>query len=35
VAPKSKIARNFDRLAGTLMPGEQKQAKKSWRLFGS
>lgn len=35
VAPKSKIARNFDRLAGTLMPGEQKPVRKGWRLFGS
>ncbi|MGD9364240.1 MAG: P-loop NTPase [Desulfobacteraceae bacterium] len=35
VAPKSKIARNFDRLAGTLMPGGQKPVRKGWRLFGS
>jgi pilus assembly protein CpaE len=35
VAPKSKIARNFNKLAGMLMPGEQKPARKGWRLFGS
>lgn len=35
VAPKSKIARNFDRLAGTLMPEEQQPVRKGWRLFGA
>lgn len=35
VAPRSKIARNFDRLAGMLMPGGQTPARKGWRLFGS
>lgn len=34
VAPKSKIARNFDELAGALMPAGQKPARKGWRLFG-
>ncbi|MCP4746525.1 MAG: P-loop NTPase [Desulfobacteraceae bacterium] len=35
VAPKSKVARNFNELAVTLMPVEEKPVKKSWRLFGS
>ncbi len=35
VAPKSKIARNFDELAGTLMSAGSKTIKKGWRLFGN
>ncbi len=35
VAPKSKINRNFERLAGMLMPGGQNPVKKGWRLFGA
>jgi pilus assembly protein CpaE len=34
VAPKSKIARNFDELAGALVPAEHQPARKGWRLFG-
>lgn len=33
VAPKSKIARNFNELAGSLAPAGQKPARKGWRLF--
>ncbi|MEJ2154338.1 MAG: P-loop NTPase [Desulfobacteraceae bacterium] len=34
VAPRSKIARNFDALAQALRPEENKPVKKGWRLFG-
>jgi pilus assembly protein CpaE len=34
VAPKSKIARNFEDLAGALAPAGQKPVRKGWRLFG-
>jgi pilus assembly protein CpaE len=34
VAPKSKIARNFDELAGSLVPAEHRPVRKGWRLFG-
>lgn len=34
VAPKSKIARNFDELAGALVPASHKPVRKGWRLFG-
>ncbi len=35
VAPRSKIARNFDSLAGALMPEQEQPVKKKWRLFGA